>query len=345
LPPSRSSAEALLRRVWRRRGTGALFLYPVSIVFASLVALRRALYRLGILRDESLPVPVVVVGNISVGGSGKTPLVLHLARALRAAGARPAIVSRGYRSDADGVREVGPTDDPGRVGDEPLLLRQRSDCPVFVGADRVAACRAVLAAHPDTSLILSDDGLQHYRLRRRIEIAVVDVPALGNRLPLPSGPLREPASRLDEVDAVVMMLEAEGAVPPRLTFRAPTFVARRRPGEFRDLAGKGLTPGPAELRSARWHAVAGIAEPERFFAQLAAAGIAFEAHAFGDHHAYRAEELRFAGDGILTTEKDAVKLARLDLALPVWVLPLELDVVPDLARHLLEMLKNGRAPA
>ena len=307
----------------------------------ALVALRRALYRVGLLHREHLPVPVVVVGNISVGGTGKTPLVIHLAQALRSLGRHPGIVSRGYRGDAAQVAEVTDGSDPGVVGDEPLLLAQRSGCPVFVGRNRVAAARALLAGNPQCDVILADDGLQHYRLDRAVEIAVFDERGVMNGWCLPAGPLREPVSRLSRVDAVVL----NGiAVSPAPTYQRPVFAMRLRDEGFRRLDDPLAKCTGADLNGKNLHAVAGIGAPQRFFDRLHAMGLSFAAHAFPDHHSFRAEDLHFDGDAILTTEKDAVKLARLSLLLPVWVLPVTAETSPDLAAFVLEKI-DGRPSA
>ncbi|WIM06635.1 MAG: tetraacyldisaccharide 4'-kinase [Candidatus Nitricoxidivorans perseverans] len=306
--------------LWHRRGLFAWLLLPVGAAFLALVALRRLLYRLGVLPPVRLPVPVVVVGNITAGGSGKTPLVIWLAEALSARGMHPGVISRGYGRRTDGVREVFPDSTAAEAGDEPLLIRRRVGCPVFVGRDRAAAGRALLAAHPGTDVILSDDGLQHYRLARDVEIAVVD--DLKNGWPLPAGPLREPASRLRTVDAVVGHGWAGDA-------------------DFRMTLAGG--PLPEKLHGKRLHAVAGIGNPQRFFGHLAGLGLRFEAHAFPDHHAYVAGDLDFSGDAILTTEKDAVKFGGLS-KLPVWVLSVTARIEPDLAQFVLEKI-DGRPPA
>ena len=293
------------------------------------------------MRRIALPVPVVVVGNISVGGTGKTPLVIHLALALSSLGRRPGIVSRGYRGDSGQVMEVNPGSDPQAVGDEPVLLARRTGCPVFVGRDRAAAARALLAKYPHCDLILADDGLQHYRLPRDVEIAMFDERGLMNGWCLPAGPLREPVSRLAAVDAVVL----NGiAVSPAPTFCRPEFVMRLQGESFHRLGDPLTKCNPADLAGMKLHAVAGIGSPRRFFDQLKAMGLTVVEHAFADHHSYCADELGWAGDAILTTEKDAVKLVRLSLSLPVWVLPVTAVVSPDLAAFVLEKL-NGYPPA
>ena len=327
--------------MWRRRGPLAWLLLPFSLLFMVLVAIRRALFLAGFLRRQSLPVPVVVVGNITVGGTGKTPLVIHLALALRVRGRRPGIVSRGYGGAATGVKKVTPGSDPGAVGDEPVLLARRAGCPVFVGRDRTAAARALLAQHPECDVILADDGLQHYRLVRDFEIVMFDQRGVMNGWCLPAGPLREPVSRLTQVDAVVLN---GAAVSPAPTVACPVFVMRLVGESFHRLEDPRVKCSAADLTGSKLHAVAGIGAPQRFFDQLTGLGLSFAEHAFVDHHDFLAEDLAFGGDAILTTEKDAVKLARLSLTLPVWVLPVTAEVNPDLAAFVLEKI-NGRPTA
>ena len=285
----------------------AVALRPVSLVFGAVVAVRRALYRAGLRKSVALPVPVVIVGNITVGGSGKTPLVATLVRALGERGFHPGVVSRGYgrdRSD-DAPILVGAHDDPRRVGDEPLLLA-RAGCIVAVARDRVAAGRALLERHPECDVVIADDGLQHYRLERTVEIAVVDAArALGNGWLLPAGPLREPAARLDEVDAVVALVtDGERSAPPKLDAFAMTL----RTGQFARVGSPGTTAPASAFDGEGVHAVAGIGDPTRFFAQLNSLGISAIEHPFPDHHRFTASDIEFAGArAVLMTEKDAVK--------------------------------------
>lgn len=302
-----------------------------------LVALRRICYRAGLLHRDHMPVPVVVIGNITVGGTGKTPLVIHLALALRVLGRHPGIVSRGYHGGMTGVVEVTPGSDPAAVGDEPVLLARRCGCPVFVGRDRTAAARTLLAGYPECDVVLADDGLQHYRLARDVEIAMFDQRGVMNGWPLPAGPLREPVTRLTQVDAVVFN---GAAVSPVKTFDSAVFVMRLLGESFHSLDNPLMTCSAIDLAGRKLHAVAGIGSPQRFFDRLSEMGLSFAEHAFGDHYNFCAEDLAFAGDAILTTEKDAVKLARISLPLPVWVLPVTAEVSPDLAAFVLEKL-NG----
>lgn len=299
--------------------------------FFGLSALRRLAYRRSWLASTRLSVPVVVVGNIVAGGAGKTPLTLWLAQALRAAGRRPGIVSRGYGRTGTEIRKVDVQDTVSAVGDEPLLLARRSGCPVYVGADRAAAAQVLLGAHPDCDLILCDDGLQHYRLQRDVEIAVLDRRGLLNGWPQPAGPLREPAGRLRVVDAVVLNDAAAHAVTG-----VPNYAMRLDGATFHRLDTSD-TCSAVELDGLCLHAVAGIGEPQRFFDHLIALGLRCVVHSFPDHHAYAAEDLDFTGDAILMTEKDALKCAGLT-TLPIWVLPVVAHVDPDLVRLVLEKI-------
>jgi tetraacyldisaccharide 4'-kinase len=284
-------------RHWYGLSWLSVALAPLALAFGVVTALRRTAYRAGWLRVERLPVPVVVVGNLVAGGTGKTPLVLWLVERLGARGFRPAIISRGYRGANEVPREVPAGGEAARFGDEPLVLAERSGVPVWIGRDRAAAARAALAAHPDRDIVISDDGLQHYRLARDFEIAVEDERGYGNGLLLPAGPMREPPSR--QVDATVVN-GGRG--------RAGTFAMRLEPAGFRRVRSPHQPAAVDELRGRRLHAVAGIGDPSRFFATLDALGLAFTRHAFPDHHAFAAHELDFPeADAILMTEKDAVK--------------------------------------
>jgi tetraacyldisaccharide 4'-kinase len=327
-------------RFWYRIRPAHLILFPLSLLFGLVAAGRRALYALGWLKRERLPVPVIVVGNITVGGTGKTPLVLWLAQLLTAAGYRPGIITRGYGGSED-VQEVPPDADPARAGDEPLLLAQRSRCPVWAGRARAAAGRALLRHHIDVDVIISDDGLQHYRLARELEIAVVDGERrFGNGMLLPAGPLREPARRLQSVDAVVVNAGATHGLPHAFGMRltGELFVNLREPARVRL---------PREFTGMTVHAAAGIGNPQRFFGTLVDLGVQFAAHAFPDHYAYRPEDLEFPGaDAILMTEKDAVKCAAFARE-NFWFLPVEAEVDPALGKLILDRLEaqHGRQAA
>ncbi|MEP6679127.1 MAG: tetraacyldisaccharide 4'-kinase [Betaproteobacteria bacterium] len=287
----------------------AVLLWPLSQVFGAVVAIRRALYRSGALRSERVGAPVVVVGNLTAGGSGKTPLALALADALAARGRRPGFVSRGYGGSAASARAVVPGDDPRVVGDEPLLLAA-SGHPVWIGRRRVDAARRLLAAHPDVDVVIADDGLQHYALARECEIVVVDATrGFGNGLLLPAGPLREPVSRLAHVDAIVQL----ETVPHGAAVHLPAAVGLRstmrlEPQAWRNLRNPDLRADPSAWPRGRVHAIAGIGHPVRFFELLRSLGLEAACHPFPDHHAFTPADLDIAGAAaILMTEKDAVK--------------------------------------
>jgi len=302
-------------RFWYRRGAIAWLLWPVSLLFLFFVLTRRLLYWLRLLKSRHPGIPVIVVGNVTVGGSGKTPLVIWIAEHLKKKGWTPAIVSRGYGARIQTPRAATIADDAAEVGDEPILISRRSGCPVWVGADRVAVCRALRAAHPDVDVVILDDGLQHYALRRDVEIAVVDARNFGNGFLLPAGPLREPPSRLRSVGAVVSHASSVPGYPMKLkgdTLHRMTDANDRRPA--------------SAFVGQRAHAVAGIGEPNRFFLQLGKLGIKVVPHPFPDHHAFKPADLDFGDEApVLMTEKDAVKLRR--AARPNWwVLPVTAEV-------------------
>lgn len=315
----RTRIEAWFNRRWYGRRP-IWWLLPLAAAFGVLVALRRALYRVRILRAVDVGVPVVVVGNLTAGGSGKTPVTLAVAAGLRDAGFTPGIVSRGYRARVNGVRVLRPGDSADAVGDEPALMADRGIAPVAIGADRVAAARALRAARPEVDVIVSDDGLQHYRLKRAVEIVVVDGRrGLGNGALLPAGPLREPRRRLRRADAVLCNGgRADGMASFRLV-----------PGPVRRLDGSGERP-LAEFRGSRVHAVAGIGDPRRFFDMLARLGVFVTPHPFPDHHRYAPEEIRFDDEHpVLMTEKDAVKCFTFAHA-RAWYLPVDAELPPAL---------------
>ncbi len=294
-------------------------MWPASLLFRLAVFLRRLLYGLRLLHSARAGVPVIAIGNLTVGGTGKTPLAIHVAELLAAKGWSPAIVSRGYGGTVRAPRGVTLASDPAEVGDEPVLMARRSGCPVWVGPDRAAVISALRHSHPDCDVVILDDGLQHYRLRRDLEIAVVDARAFGNGMMLPAGPLREPRTRLWTVDAVI----AHG------TDRVRGYAMRLEGQELHRATDARERRAVQSFAGERVHAVAGIGDPNRFFLHLAQLGVKAVPHPFPDHHPFRAADLEF-GDAapVLMTEKDAVKCKR--FAKPQhWVLPVR--AVPDSA--------------
>ena len=306
--------------------------------------LRRTGYRRGLFKSHRLARPVIVVGNLTVGGSGKTPLVIWLCEQLRRSGLAPGVVLRGYgarRMRQSEPRVVSTDDDPAAVGDEAVLLSARTGVPVVVGHDRVRAAQRAIAAGAE--VIVSDDGLQHLALARDVEIAVIDAGrSLGNGYLLPAGPLREPAARLARLDALVLNVDglahADSAAASTLT---PTPFTMRLSGDrLWPLRGAVDAQALANWRGRRVHAIAGIGHPERFFAQLAAAGLEVIAHPFPDHHRYRAQELEFREPlPLLMTEKDAVKCRRFDGA-DRWFLPVEAQFADADAEALMALIQG-----
>ena len=303
------SPEAWLQRIWYGGGAAPWWLRALSPVFGLIVRGRRALYAGGWCRTVRVAAPVIVVGNINVGGTGKTPLVIWLARQLTDRGLKVGIVSRGYRRAVSALRVVRSDSSWLEVGDEPLLVQHRTGCATVVARDRVAGARVLVEEGVD--VVIADDGLQHLRLARDCEIVVIDgVRGFGNGRVLPAGPLREPISRLDNADAVVVNGVAEhaslvrAAAPVKAGALQMTLVA----GEAHRLDGQGA-PQPLEsFRGQRLHAVAGIGNPARFFRELRARGLDIIEHPFRDHHAFAAGDVAFADQlSVLMTEKDAVK--------------------------------------
>jgi tetraacyldisaccharide 4'-kinase len=336
---------------WQRLGGIALVFLPLALAFGAATALRRFLYRRGILATWRAPVPVIVVGNITVGGSGKTPLALEVLEILQRHGFTPGVVARGYgrvppgEHDPRGVVRVYPDlATPEHFGDEPVLIARRSRVPVYISPDRPAAARALLDAHAEVDVLVSDDGLQHYALGRDVEIAVVDGERrFGNGLLLPAGPLREPRSRLEGVDAVVVN---GGSHDVR---HAPRQFAMRLGHErFVSLAGnREMDPQEFALatRAHRVVAIAGIGNPARFFDHLAALGIAASTRAFPDHHLYRAAELKLPGaDVVVMTEKDAVKCAAFADA-RMWFMRVQASLPPEFDEFLLSRIAHARRRA
>ncbi len=315
-----SALQLGLLRVWTARGPWAWLLWPLSQVFAFLLVLRKFAYRWGWRDTVKLPVPVIVVGNVVVGGAGKTPIVMALVRHLQARGLHPGVIARGHGRASHESMLVTPDSAALEVGDEPLLIARLCRVPVAVSRHRPDAAQLLLVAHPEVDVILSDDGLQHLALARDIEVCVFDDRGTGNGMLLPAGPLREPWPR-----AVDFVLHT-GAQPAFSGFRATRRLALEAVnahGERRPLSNF------AKLDAAPMVALAGIAHPERFFDMLRAAGISLDrTMALPDHYAFEPDFLASVlQDTLLCTEKDAVKLWM--LWPHVWAVPLVVEIDPD----------------
>ncbi len=329
----------IIERHWQQPNPVlSVLLWPLSRLFQTASGIRRRLYLAGRLKSEKLPVPVAVVGNIHAGGAGKTPVVSALVKGLQARGIQAGIISRGYGRTGSGVCVLQPGSTAAEAGDEPLLLYRQTGAPVAVGSSRAEAGRALLAAHPDIKLIITDDGLQHYALRRDLEIVVFPAADAGRRSLdlLPNGGLREPLGRLQTADAVVLSGGTGGEDTAHLhenifhsRLQAGKIYRFNRPGEYLDTG---------RLKHLRVAAVAGIAKPERFFNTLRGLGVVLaETRALPDHAALSAADLPQA-DVVLVTEKDAVKLSDGPWE-NVWVLPVCAIIDPDLAAFVAGRLK------
>jgi tetraacyldisaccharide 4'-kinase len=343
----RGWAHQRVRRAWQRRGALALALYPLHLLHRAWRGLRTLAYRMGANPPVHLPVPVIVVGNLTVGGTGKTPLVIELVAALRQRGWSPGVVSRGFGGRSTHATLVEGDVDARQCGDEPLLIRYLSGAPVAVGPDRVAAARLLLARYAQINVLIADDGLQHRRLGRNLEIAILNGAGTGNGWLLPVGPLRDPPGRLRSVDAVVL----HGAVPAvriytpfyRMYTSVTEATSLRPPTQRIGLAELALEQQAQKLRLL---AICAIGSPERFFAQLREYGLQFDRRALPDHDSIDATMLpaqRY--DRILMTEKDAVKChrdARLGQDPRIWVVPLHCQLDPGLVEFILARL--GASP-
>jgi len=324
-----------IQKSWYNKEGLTTVLLPFSWLFCLLVQIRRLLYRLRIFRTTQLNVPVIIVGNITVGGTGKTPLVIELANLLKKHNYRPGIISRGYGGKArTWPQQVRWDGDPTMVGDEAILIARRTRCPMAVGPDRVASATALLK-YTDCNIIISDDGLQHYTLGRDIEIAVIDgIRRYGNEKCLPAGPLREPIKRLEQVNFKV----TNGVAGPdefAMTYKAEKLCRADDPAVTLELSS---------LKNQTVHAIAGIGNPQRFFNDLKLSGLDIIEHAFPDHYPFKKEDLDFGEiQPIVITEKDAVKCQRFYLH-NVWYQPIKAKLDNQFTEQLLVMLEriNGQ---
>ncbi len=324
-----------IQNSWYNKSGLTTILQPLSWLFCLLVLLRKFLYRIKIIRTTQLNVPVIVVGNITVGGTGKTPLVIELANLLKKQGYRPGVISRGYGGKArTWPQQVRWDGDPVMVGDEAILIARRTRCPMAVGPDRVASAKALLK-YTDCNVIISDDGLQHYALGRDVEIAVIDgVRRYGNQKCLPAGPLREPISRLEQVNFKV----TNGIAGPdefAMKYKAEKLCRADDPEVTLDIAS---------LKNQTVHAIAGIGNPQRFFDNLKSSDLDIVEHAFPDHYPFKKSDLDFGEiQPIVITEKDAVKCQRFYLH-NVWYQPIKAILDNQFTEQLLVMLEriNGQ---
>lgn len=327
----RRSLERWLQHEWQTNSAWQVVLRPLSLIFGVIAAARRFSYRSGLLRSYKLALPVVVVGNITVGGTGKTPLTLWIVRLLREQRLCPGIISRGYRGRNTAPQQVHAGSNPDEVGDEPLLMAKVSRCPVWVGRDRVAAAQALLEAHPQCNVLISDDGLQHYRLQRDMEIAVVDGERLfGNGKLLPAGPLREPIARLENLDAVVVNGPTKDKQQYQMSLVGDIFY---------NLAVPERCEKAAAFYGKKIHAIAGIGNPQRFFSHLQTLGLDCAEFPYPDHFRFTSGDLQRDADVILMTEKDAVKCFAFATE-KCWFLKVEARMEAGFSVKLLQNIRN-----
>ena len=328
-----------IHRAWYGGHGWYRVLLPLSGIYWLLSALRRFLYGAGVLRTRRAKVPVIVIGNITAGGTGKTPVTVWLARSLAERGFSPGIVSRGYGGSRSGASmRVDSRSDPAVVGDEPVLIAMRTGRPVVVDADRVRG--AAMLVQDGADLVIADDGLQHYALARDYEVCVVDgARGLGNGALLPAGPLREPVSRIAEVDQVLLngrLRDRKESMPTGLQnaieFRLAATEARRLNGS--------LSRPLERFAGTTVHAAAAIGNPDRFFDMLRGYGIQVIEHAYADHARLSPGELDFADNfDILMTEKDAVKFPR-QVSDRYWYVPVDVEIETVIAAPWLEQIES-----
>ncbi len=315
---------------WYKEMYISTWIMPLSMIYVDIIRIRRFLYRKGFYKSAKLPVPVIVVGNLTVGGTGKTPLVIWLAHYLEQSAFKPGIISRGYGGqDHEQPLLVNANSNPAAVGDEPVLIARQCEIPVVICKSRVDAARYLLK-HCNCNIIISDDGLQHYALQRDIEIVVIDGQRrFGNGYCLPAGPLREPPERLKEVDLVIVNGDSKEENEYSMKFAGDKAV-NLKTGQTRPLS---------EFSGQSCHALAGIGNPDRFFEFLAQKNIQSKQHAFPDHHIFSSAEINFKDEKpVLMTEKDAVKCTGFAQD-KHWYVPIKADPQPQFSQHLLKLLK------
>ena len=329
----KSSLHSLINETWYSKNTLSQLLIPLSLIYCGIVAIRKTLYSLKILKSTKISVPVIIVGNITAGGTGKTPLVIWLVKYLKENGFNPGVISRGYKGKAKSwPQQVRPDSDPVIVGDEAILISRQAGCPMAVGPDRVSTAEALLKYY-NCDIIISDDGLQHYALQRTIEVVVIDgVRRFGNGKCIPAGPLRESTSRLEKADFLVTNgIAAPGEFAMRYSGKTVKNLTNKNELTLSDFKGNTV------------HAVSAIGNTQRFYDYLRSQGLKVIEHSFPDHYMYNAADLSFDDDlAVIMTEKDAVKCQRYNFE-NSWYLPIKVEMKKDFGLRLLNKLgdKDG----
>ena len=324
-------AYKALTKLHYSKSLAPLFLLPLSAIYLLISFARKYLYRFNLLKSFKIQVPVIVIGNITSGGTGKTPLVIHLANELKKNGYHPGIISRGYGSKRNGVSEVNKKSDVENIGDEPILIHKHTHLPVFIAKDRVLAAKALIKKYKKIDVILSDDGMQHYRLRRDIEILVIDgTRRFGNGYLLPAGPLREPKRKVKSVDAIVCnekkVIDGSYLMKYKSYFLINLKTKKKIPLN--------------KVRLNNLHAVAGIGNPDRFFNYLKALGLVFDSSSYKDHYRFTKKDFKTMNDkNIIMTEKDAVKCEKFARD-NFWYLPVVAEIDSKFTDFILNKMKN-----
>ena len=331
------SLHEILNRQYYKKSSWIFILLPLSFIYYLIIFFRCWAYKVGIFKSIKMDVPVVIVGNITIGGTGKSPLVIWLLEKLLKIGMKPGLICRGYNSNANYPQEVFTDSEVSDVGDEALMVKFRFEknninIPIFVGKKKVQVGRALLESYPDINILISDDGLQHYKLKRDFEIAVVDeVRKFGNEFLIPMGPLREPVNRLTRVDAVIVNSRTlkKSEYGYGMTYFGETLVNCLRSNHISEL----------DVLEKEIVAITGIGNPERFFEQLAASGIKFKEVIFNDHHFFTESDFKDYDDmDIIMTEKDAVKCKSFAKE-NFWYLPVYADVEEKLFERMIKKLR------
>ncbi|WP_162197755.1 tetraacyldisaccharide 4'-kinase [Candidatus Methylopumilus planktonicus] len=324
-------AYKALSKLHYSKSLASLFLLPLSAIYLLISFTRKYLYRFNLLKSFKMQVPVIVIGNITSGGTGKTPLVIHLANELKKNGYYPGVISRGYGSKRNGVSEVNKKSDVENIGDEPILIHKHTHLPVFIAKDRVLAAKTLIKKYKKIDVILSDDGMQHYRLRRDMEILVIDgTRRFGNGYLLPAGPLREPKRKLKAVDAIVCnekkVIDGSYLMKYKSYFLINLKTKKKIPLN--------------KLRLKNLHAVAGIGNPDRFFNYLKALGLVFDSSSYKDHYRFTKKDFKTMSDkNIIMTEKDAIKCEKFAKD-NFWYLPVVAEIDSRFTDLILNKMKN-----
>ena len=321
------SVDQIFNNQYYKKSSWIYLLIPFSIFFYFFSSLKKYLYKNGFLKTIKIKVPVLIIGNITLGGTGKTPLALDLIEKFLRKGSKPAIISRGYRGSANNITEVFESSDVSAVGDEALLIKTKSKIPVFIGKDRVSVAKILLKKYPETSIIISDDGLQHHRLARDYEIIVVDSQRqFGNGLIFPAGPLRDGISKLKQVNAVVY----KGA-----SSNSNSYQMKYITKHFKNLLTNKKTKLDG-IQDKKIVAITAIGNPESFFSTLEGYNLEFKKVIFNDHYLFNKNDfIKYADYNIVMTEKDAIKCKKFATK-NFWVLPLEIKVDERLFRNILK---------